>query len=88
MILEAIGISALMSGLMIGSGVKWGTMSDKKKIEKILDYTKTFVVNEKKEVKKCVFVRKEDILNDEEKRSAPNMCIACHLDYLIRSSNF
>ncbi len=67
MILEAIGISALMSGLMIGSGVKWGTMSDKKKIEKILDYTKTFVVNEKKEVKKCVFVRKEDILNDEEK---------------------
>lgn len=67
MILEAIGISALMSSLMIGTGVKWGTMSDKKKIEKILDYTKTFVVNEKKVVKKCTFVRKESIVNDEEK---------------------
>lgn len=56
MILESIGIS-----LMLLSAIRLSNMSDKKKIEKIFEYTKTWVTTQGNEIKKPQFVRKAAI---------------------------
>lgn len=56
MILEAIGAS-----LLVLTSVRLSDMSDKKKIEKIFEYTKTWITTEQGQIKKCQFIRKAKI---------------------------
>jgi DNA segregation ATPase FtsK/SpoIIIE, S-DNA-T family len=67
MILEGIGISMMLtSGILAATQITPG-MSDRKKIEKIFDYTKTIVSGLDGKIKRPAFVRKADIKNDKGK---------------------
>src|SRR5690625_5139735 len=61
MILESIGAS-----LLLLTAVRVGGMSDKKKIEKIFEYTKTWVTTQDGESKKPKFIKKDTVTNDGE----------------------
>lgn len=61
MILEAVGAS-----MLVLISIRLSNMSDKKKIEKIFEYTKTWSTTEKGEIKKCQFIRKSKIINENE----------------------
>lgn len=54
--LEALGFS-----LLLVLAVRVNKMSDRKKIEKIFEYTKVWVVAENGDKKKCVFVKENDL---------------------------
>ncbi len=56
MILESIGAS-----LLLLTAIRISNMSDKKKIEKIFEYTKTWVTTQKGDIKHPLFIRKEEI---------------------------
>lgn len=56
MILESVGAS-----LVLLAAVQTANMSDKKKIEKIFEYTKTWVTTQGNEIKKPKFIRKAAI---------------------------
>ncbi|MDC3414248.1 FtsK/SpoIIIE domain-containing protein [Terrihalobacillus insolitus] len=56
MILESIGASMLLVG-----AIRTSNMSDQKKIEKIFEYTKTWIKTEQGNTKKCQFIRKAPI---------------------------
>ncbi|WP_156290805.1 FtsK/SpoIIIE domain-containing protein [Oceanobacillus salinisoli] len=61
MIIESIGAS-----LLLLSAIRTTNMSDKKKIEKIFEYTKTWITTQGNEIKKPQFIRKEAITNENE----------------------
>lgn len=56
MILQSFGVF-----LLILSAASFSDMSDRKKIEKIFEYTRMWVTTEKNNVIKCRFIRKEQI---------------------------
>lgn len=60
MIIESIGAS-----LLLLLAIRTKNMSDKKKIEKIFEYTKTWVTNKSGEIKHPQYIRKEPIKNDK-----------------------
>lgn len=56
MILESIGLS-----LLLLSAIRTSNMTDKRKVDKIFEYTKTWVTSESGEIKKPQFIRKAAI---------------------------
>ncbi len=64
MILEAIGYSMIAASISMGA-YHFRNMSDKKKIEKIFDYTKTSIITPQGKQKKPTFIRKQLILNEQ-----------------------
>jgi len=60
MILESIG-----AGLLMFSAIRATNMPDKKKIEKIFEYTKTWVTTQKGDMKHPQYIRKEKVTNED-----------------------
>src|SRR5690606_9905312 len=56
MIIESIGAS-----LLLMAAIQTANMNDKKKIEKIFEYTKTWITTENNQIKKPKFYRTEPI---------------------------
>lgn len=63
MILESIGASMLLL-----TAIRATNMSDKKKIEKIFEYTKTWVTTKGGDMKHPQYMRKEPVSNDDEEQ--------------------
>jgi len=57
--LEVVGFS-----LLLVLSIRSGGLSDRKKIEKIFEYAKVWVVSESGDKKKCKFVDKNDLADD------------------------
>lgn len=61
---ETIGFSLIGLAVLLGS-IRRSGMSDKVKIEKILEYTRIMVAGLNGEVKKCKYIRDEPVTNDD-----------------------
>lgn len=63
MIIESIGAS-----LLLMAAIRTQNMPDKKKIEKIFEYTRTWVTTQSGEIKHPQFIRKEPITDDNKQQ--------------------